>query len=229
MRRLWMLPLLGFGLACARDRTATPAPPPGDAAAPPPAAAGGAGAETMVRGVVRLNPEPSFRPCDGTSQRTLVDETGGKLVSIHSTIRATDEAGLYLFGPGVIEANGSLSLRGLEYASLPGDLGSCSDPEPGYLVMARGKNPAWTLTLTGSGAVLNDSLAGELRFGPAPATDTEGATRYEFGSAAEGHTMQVTLRSNGCAEASGGSYGSMHAEVVIDGRALQGCGWRGRH
>lgn len=56
----------------------------------------------------------------------------------------------------------------------------------------------------------------------APSSPQEGATRYD--THADGRTAQITIRRFPCQDAMSGEAFPSTVEVVIDGRALNGCG-----
>jgi uncharacterized membrane protein len=215
-----------LAVACMGEKSPPAAAPPA-ASTPAAAPAAAASPDVLVRGVIRLAPTLSFRPCDGGAQRAVLDSSNNRLVAVYRTLRAGDESGMYLLGIGAGGGNNALVLRDLEYSDVSADA-ECNNPAPSYQVTARGTAPAWQLTITDAGIEYSDSAFTDgVRFPPATTDDSSGWTRYRS-SGGDAHTIQLITNRNGCAERSGTSYAAMQAAVTFDGRTRTGCAWRGR-
>lgn len=226
------LPVLAFGLvSCGAEKPAPAAVP--DQTAPPaaaPVAAPAPAAATMVRGIVRLQPSPSFRSCEATSQLTLIDNTGGRLAPNYRFMQANDTDGLYVLASGTINERGEMVLGEIEFAGLPATTGGCEGPAPDYSMAVRGGEPAWSLTVTGSG--IEFSRGGDqpaITFPAVTPDDSGGMTRYQAATTGAEHSLHLLLSRTGCTGSRAAAmYASMQARAVIDGQSLSGCAWRGR-
>lgn len=90
---------------------------------------------------------------------------------------------------------------------------------------AVGQEPGWLLDIYTRGIIKFAWDYGEnyAEFAVAsPDTSQEGATRYEANS--DGRTLVVTIRRTPCNDGMSGQPYPSAVEVVIDGRALNGCG-----
>ena len=228
MTHRFMYPAAVLIAACGGSDRTPPAAPPAEtpASSPSPAAALGL-PDVMVRGIVRVNPEMSYRPCDGGPIMALVDSTRDHLVPAFSSMRATDEGGMYVLGRGAHSPRGSLIFRDLQFATLPVAGEGCDQPAPGYTMAMRGISPPWRLVLTPGGFEYSDSTTTDpLRFPAVVPDDSAGLTRYQATLESGGsHTLHVLLSPTPCNE--GGAFASMQVQLVVDGKARSGCGWRG--
>lgn len=90
---------------------------------------------------------------------------------------------------------------------------------------AIGQEPGWLLDIYTQDRIMLDWDYGERRAEfplTEPTYPQEGATRYD--ARANGHTLSVTIRRFPCQDAMSGDAFPASVEVIIDGRALQGCG-----
>lgn len=90
---------------------------------------------------------------------------------------------------------------------------------------AVGQEPGWLLDIHTADRMVLVWDYGEHRLETArgePAFPQEGVTRYEGRSG--GHTLEVTIRRRPCHDGMSGQAYPARVDVVIDGRALNGCG-----
>ena len=123
-----MLPILALMAAgCGSDNPPPPAVPVQQpAAAPAPARPA---PSSLVRGIVKLNPTPSFQSCGGTLMN-VVDSTGDRLVSTFRFMHATEDEGMYVLARGETTGQGQMVLHAMEFAGRPGGTESCEQPAP---------------------------------------------------------------------------------------------------
>jgi putative lipoprotein len=222
------LPLLACLVAACGGDSPPPQPlPPPPAPSQAPSAAVTAPPDVMLRGIVRAGASLTFRPCDGSLLMIALDSTSGGVRPIYRLMNATDEAGMYVLVRGRQSAGGDVAtLREIAFASRPGPGASCEEPAPDYLVMLRGTNPAWQVTIRDQAIEFSQSDSIRIEFPAVAPEDTAGLTRYQTTQGA--HSLRLFLTRAECSEGSSGNYMKMRADVVIDGRPLQGCAWPGR-
>ena len=118
----------------------------------------------------------------------------------------------------------------IEFAGLPATTGGCEGPAPDYSMAVRGGEPAWSLTVTGSG--IEFSRGGgqpTITFPAVTPDDSGGFTRYQAASPGGEHTLHLLLSRTGCTGSRAAAmYAAMQARAVIDGQSLSGCAWKGR-
>jgi len=221
------VPAVAFGLvACGAEK---PAPAVPEQAAPPPAApVAGPLPQAMVRGIVRLTPTLSFRSCEGQSLMTLVDNSGGRLISNYRLMQADESDGMYVLGRAATSPSNELLLGEIEYAGLPGGTEGCQQPLPDYVISARGEDPAWRLTIGNGGIVfVREADQTSMNFPAVTPDDSAGRVRYQSTTGGD-QSFHLLLDRNGCAGRRAGMYASMTADLIIGGQTLRGCAWRGR-
>ncbi len=213
--------------ACGGGEQPAPAPPPTEAPDQPAPAAPAERPDLLMRGIVRLQP-PMFRSCDGNVVAELIDSTAGRLVPTFSILQATEQDGLYVLARGAFGERREVVLRELQLATRPAEREGCEQPDPEYVIMARGLGPAWHVRVLASGIEYSqEGEAASLTFPAVAPQDSAGRTIYQTTSAApDSHTLRLSLLIEGCAQGDA-IYGSMQAEVTVDGTTLQGCAWRG--
>lgn len=215
--------------ACGGDRNRPAVPPAQEPAAEPVPASVPASPERMVRGTVRLNPTMSFRPCDGGPIMSVVDSTRDRLVPSYSSMRATDDEGMFILARAANSPRNELILRELQFAIRPMPGEGCDQPAPDYAMLMRGTTPPWRITMTPAAIEFSDSTASEgVRFPAVAPDDSAGFTRYRATAESGGsHTLHLLLSQTPCNEAKSGAFAAMRAQLVVDGRVLSGCAWRG--
>jgi uncharacterized membrane protein len=213
--------------ACAGDRPAQTLPAKRRATGH--SSASTSSAPLLVRGIVKLTPSLLFQSCEAGPLMNVLDSTGDRIVSTYRFMQATEQDGMYVLARGGATAQGQMVFRELEFAGRPDAGTGCGEAALDYLVMVRGTDPQWSLKLTGS--TLQFSGAGEsapIEF-PAPAPDDSGGfKRYQTISDNGAHTLHLLLIRSSCSEGRTGMYSAISAAAVLDGKRLQGCGWRGR-
>jgi uncharacterized membrane protein len=161
---------------------------------------------------------------------SVLDSTGGRLVSAYRLMQASNEPGMYLLARGAPAGNGAVILREVEYASLPSATEGCDQPPPTGDIVVRGANPDWRLAISGSGMEFSQTTEPTSIAFPAVApTGAGGSIRYELPAGSGGpHTLQLDLSKAACNVGTGSTYAAMRASLVVDGQALRGCAWRAR-
>ncbi|HEV8148987.1 MAG TPA: hypothetical protein VGP61_02250 [Gemmatimonadales bacterium] len=222
------LPILVLLIAaCGGDRPEQALPARQRATSHAPGSTSGS-APLLLRGIVKLSPSLQFQSCEAGPLMGVLDSTGDRIVSTYRFMRATEQEGMYVLARGGATAQGQIVFRELEFAGRPDEGRGCGELMD-YLVMVRGTDPEWGLKLTGP--TLLFSGAGQpapIEF-PAPAPDDSGGfKRYQTTSDNGTHTLHLLLIRASCSEGRTGMYSAISAAVILDGRRLQGCGWRGR-
>ncbi|MGE0044186.1 MAG: COG3650 family protein [Hyphomonadaceae bacterium] len=97
-------------------------------------------------------------------------------------------------------------------------------PPQGVEFRAVGQEPGWMLDITSVALDLTlDYGDTRLTLPPRPPSyPEEGVTRYETRN--NEHTLTVTITRTPCADSMSGAQYPARAEIVIDGRRLEGCG-----
>jgi uncharacterized membrane protein len=159
----------------------------------------------------------------------FVDSTRSGIVPTFQFLGATEENGLYLVARGSLSARGEAILREIEFAAVPSETDGCEQVAPSYVVLARGVNPSWRITVTESGLeFVQADEPTRIEFPPVSPSDSGRAVVYQTTAVgAETHTLRLSLQRTGCHEGNH-IYAAMRAEVGIDGRVLTGCAWRGK-
>lgn len=204
---------------------APPAPPPAAPAAalPAPAAPG-----TVVRGIAILSPPMTFRPCFGPIS-ALLDSTSNRLRPLIGLVGSSEQQGVFVIGVGETSSRNELILREVNYAVRPAAGEGCERPEQEYTIGVRGVDSTWQVTIAPRGIEYRDAAGSQsIRFPAASPVETGGIATYnssaEFG---ELHTLRIVLTPGSCRETRSGAWSPFQASVTLDGKALQGCAWRG--
>jgi uncharacterized membrane protein len=219
------LPVLALVVAaCGGERPVPPPPPeeaPAQAAAPAQVAAV---PETLLRGMVKLAPSPTFRSCEGEPIAPVADSTSGHLVPAYNTVRATEDEGMYIEVRGY-QAGGVAVFKEIERA-MPVSLANCDQPAPNYRIRAFGLDPAWTVTVSNAAIEATDGDSVRISFPAVMPDDSGGYQRYQ--TSADTHSLHLLVQRRACSLGRTGAYAAIQALVVLDGRVRSGCGARGR-
>jgi uncharacterized membrane protein len=223
-------PLFALTLAaCGGGERPTPAASPQEeapAAAPAPQVPARA-PDLFLRGTVRLEPVPMFRSCDVEIHAAFHDSTAIGIIPTYRILAATEEEGLYVLARGNLSPQGEPILREVEFAALPSATDGCEQPTPNYILLARGIDPAWRVTVADAGIEFTETESTSFQLPPVSPRESGSQTVYETSSVAgDPHTLTLTLQRTACHEGNR-TYSGMRADVVIDGRSLTGCAWRG--
>jgi uncharacterized membrane protein len=183
----------------------------------------------MLRGTVRMEPSPMFRSCDLAVNAAFLDSTRSRVLPTYQFLGATEENGLYLVARGALSPRGEAILREIEFAAVPSETDGCEQVAPSYVVLARGVNPSWRVTVTESSMEFAQSdEPSRIEFPAGSPIDSAQAVVYRSTAiGVETHNLQLTLRRTGCHEGNH-IYTAIRAELRLDGRVLTGCAWRGR-
>lgn len=204
---------------------APPAPASVDAAAPAPPPAASA---SVVRGIALFSPTMSFRPCSGPIA-TLVDSTGNRLRPLIGLVGSSEEQGVFILGLGSTSPRNELVLHEVDYVVRPAPGEGCERPEQAYSIAVQGVDSAWRVTIAPGGIEYHSATGSEhIRFPAAAPAEADGSSTYtsstEFG---DSRNIRIVLTSGSCREIKSGAWTALRASVTLDGRALQGCAWRG--
>ena len=204
---------------------APPAPPAAEPAAAPPASTPG----SVVRGIAIFSPTMSFRPCFGPIA-SLLDSTSNRLRPMIGLVGSSEQQGVFVIGVGETSPRNEMILREVDYVVRPAAGEGCERPEQEYTIGVRGVDSTWQITIAPGGIEYRDAPGSQsIRFPAAtPAEEASGISTYssatEFG---EAHTLRIVLTPGSCRETRSGAWSPFQASVTLDGKALQGCAWRG--
>ena len=219
------LPVLALMVAACGGERPAPPPPPEEAPPQSPAPAQVAAVpETLLRGIVKLGPSPTFRSCEGEPLTGVADSTSDHLVPAYNTVRATEEEGMYIEVSGY-QAGGVAVFKEIERA-MPPSLANCDQPVPNYRIRAFSLDPAWTVTVSGAGIEATEGDSIRISFPAVMPDDSGGYQRYQ--ATADPHSLHLLVQRRACSLGRTGAYAAIQALVVLDGRVLSGCGARGR-
>jgi uncharacterized membrane protein len=184
----------------------------------------------MVRGTVYAGTDQiTFRACDGSGIVSALDSTGGRLLPTYRFLRPPSEEGMYVLARTAQSPGGQIVLREIEFARRPVPEENCDQSAPDYQLVARGINPNWRVTVRTSGIEFaQDSEPRSIGFPSVAPDDSGGVIRYQASAAAGGPRAFHLLLTPGTCNEGRGVYASMQAALVLDGRTLFGCAWRGR-
>ncbi|HDS1736049.1 hypothetical protein [Pseudomonas sp. BP8] len=171
-----------------------------------------------------------FKPC--TESRHFVVNDAGATGILQEASNLADSAGDTLFADvrarltGAKQANtdGQLDVRRLY--RLESSTRACEDPNFKQLTLrANGHEPEWDIKASGKGMVLNRVGQEPL---PLPFLEEQipggGLT---LSSEANGQTVELWVAPQRCVDSATGAVRHLRAELRIDGKTLQGCGYYG--
>lgn len=208
-----------------------PPVPPAEPAAPAQSAAVAPTAtpDVMVRGTIRMLPDPMFRSCDASALLPIVDSAGDRLPMFYRSMRANDQEGMYVEGRAAGGTGSRVVLRSIEMVTLSGDAWGCDRPAPSWRYRVVGMNPAWSVTVSSAGITYEQpDSAVRIGFPAAVAEDSSGSMRIAVNSQdGGGHSIHLLLDPRGCSLGNKGTWLAMQAQVVLDGKPSTGCASRG--
>lgn len=240
MVRCWRAPVLGVVLltlmACSRHERNAATPEPSK----PPATAGestpgntesGESGLSIKRGLVTVHGDHAlFTSCGDKTPLWLIDESDGALARL-ITDGATS-AYVEAYGerapapediiPAARDQAGVFILEQLLYAGGVGETGGCEQPEPDYVVSARGNEPFWSVQVTADAAIWRQPQdPQEIQLGHLESQDAEGTVSYRASSAQ--HKLELYIDAQSCSDSMSGEFFAFAARGTLDGKPFKGC------
>lgn len=162
--------------------------------------------------------------CGSDDELPLEDLSGGLLAELMQS-GDLGEA-LYIEAYGERETAGAAGavfvLEQLLYAGHPGEIGGCQRPPPDYIVMARGNEPFWALTVEDAQMRWHQpEPPEELVFASYQSQPAEGSVQYL--AEADGHALELLVSEQACRDSMSGEFFAFTARAVLEGRDFTGC------
>lgn len=171
-----------------------------------------------------------FKPC--TEARHFVVNDAGATGILQEASSLADGAGDKLFADvrarltGAKQANtdGQLDVR--RVYRLEGSTKACEDPNFKQLTLrASGHEPEWDIKASGKGMVLN--RVGEEPLALPYLEEQMPGGGINLSSEANGQHLELWVAPQRCVDSATGAVRHLRAELRIDGKTLQGCGYYG--
>lgn len=169
-----------------------------------------------------------FRSCDDRTELWLIDEADGNLTQL---LTESETSTLYVEAYGergpVPEtltaakgAAGAFTLEQLLYAS-PQEQG-CERAAADFVVMARGNEPFWSVTVAGSSMIWKQPETPDgVTFNELAAEGAEGTVIYQ--AALEDRKLQLVIEQRSCRDSMSGEFFAFTAKADLDGKEFKGC------
>jgi putative lipoprotein len=178
----------------------------------------------------------SFRECGAVGDLVVVDSTSGELESAYAGLASDAREPVYVeligrSGPPPSEDRGAgyagwLVALELRRASPQGESFGCERQPLDALLLARGNEPFWNVTVSRTRILYQDPehLDG-IVFPPVPPELLGGRRLYrsERAGVDEPGDILIDAEPKPCRDSMSGEYFHMSAEVRLDGRVLRGC------
>lgn len=195
-------------------------------AAEPPAESG----LSIKRGIVTaVDDHATFRACDEAAELWLLDEADGTL----TRLLTEDASAFYVeaYGerapvpddlPAARGQAGVFIVEQLLYAGTAGEGRGCEQSAMNVSVAARGNEPFWAATVSGSSMVWKQPEAPqEIAFAELAAEDAEGTVAYRAGT--DQHKLELLIDAQPCRDSMSGEFFAFTARAMLDGREFKGC------
>jgi uncharacterized membrane protein len=185
----------------------------------------------LKRGTLSMTVErATFQPCGTSGQLWVIDQTDGVLRQVFADekkpfalyLEAYGERTTLPAGAAAKGESGAFILEEVLYAAPLGEVRGCAEPEPNYVVAARGNEPFWAVEIA------EDKLTWrqpdeprELVFDAVQSEDAEGTVGYS--GTVDGHTIEVFFAAEPCRDSMSGAYFAYSARATFDGQELTGC------
>lgn len=199
---------------------------PGSGAPEPPAESGLA----IKRGIaMAAGDHAMFRACDDPSELWVLDEADGTLTQLLTE----DASTLYVeaYGERAPVPDDLAAARGqagvfiveqLLYAGSVAEGRGCERPMIDAAVAARGNEPFWAVTVSGTDMVWKQPDAPqEIAFRDLAAQDAEGTVAYR--ARTPEHKLELLIDALACRDSMSGEFFAFTARAVLDGREFKGC------
>lgn len=168
-----------------------------------------------------------FKPC-AEDRRYVVSDGGDTSVLQEAATLAEKQGKLFADLRGKFSASGSsdgqLDLRQLYRIERSGN--ACNDPNFQRLILrAGGKNPAWNVDVSAKGMMIE--RAGQPNLALPYLEEQLGDSRFNLSSEANHQRVELWVAPQRCVDSATGAVRHLRAELRIDGKTLQGCGYYG--
>ncbi len=205
-----------------------PSPPPVPTEPPPPLAAAVAGGGpalpvASLRGYYEARDGGRFTVCDESRRRRIARISHAAKALLDPAAGATGEA-RFVAARGERVGNDAVAIDGIELVA--GSAWDCDSRFDGFLYAARGTASPWTLDVTSTVVSFSDEpgapplMLGYERF----AASGEGR---RFEDTVDGTPFRIVVKEESCRDALTDTVFAFTARVEVDGRAFDGCAWRG--
>jgi uncharacterized membrane protein len=186
----------------------------------------------LKRGTLSMTVErATFQPCGTSGQLWVIDQTDGVLQKAFAGEKKPFDLYLEAYGErttipadavGAGEHAGAFILEEVLYAAPHGEVRGCAEPEPNYVVAARGNEPFWAVEIADDKLTWRQpGTPQELVFDAVQSEDAEGTVGYS--GAIDGHTIEVFFAAEPCRDSMSGAYFAYSARATFDGKQLTGC------